>query len=238
MKIFAISDLHLSFSPDVEKPMNKFGSRWEEHEKKLEENWRDLVKPEDVVLLGGDISWGLKLQDAIYDLDWISKLPGRKILIKGNHDLWWGSINKLNSLYSNMDFLHANFFKAGDFAICGSRGWICPGAAEFTTHDEKIYKREVIRLQLSLEAAKKAGEKRIIGMLHYPPTNDRFHKSEFTKLFTEFKVERVIYGHLHGKDNFIKGFNGEMNGVFYNLTSCDYINAKPICIWSDEKEKM
>ncbi|MGP1569364.1 MAG: metallophosphoesterase [Eubacteriales bacterium] len=238
MKIFAISDLHLSFAPYIEKPMNIFGSKWEKHEEKLEEYWRKTVMPEDVVLVGGDTSWGLKLDDAIYDLDWIDKLPGSKILIKGNHDLWWSSITKMNSLYPGMKFLQSNFFEVGDFAICGSRGWVCPGAAEFTLHDEKIYNREIIRLRLSLEMAKKAGKERIIGMLHYPPTNDSFHKSGFTELFTEFGVERVIYGHLHGKDNFVKGFKGEMNGVFYDLTSYDYLNAKPICIWSDEKKEV
>lgn len=236
MKIFAISDLHLSFAPYIEKPMGIFGSKWDNHEEKLKENWISVVKPEDTVLVGGDISWGLKLEDAFYDLNWIDTLPGRKILIKGNHDLWWGSVKKLSSIYSNMDFLHANFFTAGEFAVCGSRGWVCPGATEFTEHDEKIYKREVVRLRLSLEAAKAAKMERIIVMLHYPPTNDHFHKSEFTELFTEFGVEQVIYGHLHGKDNFSKGFKGEMNGVRYSLTSYDYLNAKPLCIWSDERK--
>lgn len=233
MKIFAISDLHLSFAPYIEKPMNIFGMRWENHEERLSEYWKELVCEEDTVLLGGDLSWGLRLEDAKFDLEWIDALPGRKILIKGNHDLWWGSINKLNSLYEDMDFLQTNFFKVGDVAICGSRGWVCPGASDFREHDEKIYKRELIRLRFSLEAAKKAGMQRIIGMLHYPPTNDRFHNSGFTELFSEFGVEKVIYGHLHGKDNFAKGFKGEMNGVSYDLTSCDYLGAKPICVYED-----
>lgn len=230
MKIFAISDLHLSFAPYINKPMNIFGSRWENHETRVAEFWKKEISEKDVVLLGGDISWGLKLQDAIFDLDWIDSLPGRKFVIKGNHDLWWSGINKLNKMYSNMKFIHGNFFNVEDIAICGTRGWTCPDSNDFTLHDEKIYKRELIRLKLSLQQAKDAGFTNIIGMLHYPPTNDRFHKSGFTDLFSEYGVKQVIYGHLHGKDNFAKAFQGEMKGVYYRLTACDYLGAKPLCI--------
>lgn len=228
MKIFAIADLHLSFDERVEKPMDIFGANWLNHTDKLKEYWDELISPEDIVLIPGDISWALKHEEALADLEWVHNLKGTKILLKGNHDLWWTSIGKLNKLYDDMHFLQNDFFPAGDVAVCGSRGWVCPGSDEFKQHDNKIYERELLRLEFSLSAAEKAGFKKKIGMLHYPPTNDRMHKSGFTELFTKYGVSKVVYGHLHGKDGFKNGLRGVMNGVEYELVSLDYLHCKPL----------
>ncbi|MDD4583701.1 MAG: metallophosphoesterase [Eubacteriales bacterium] len=226
MNIYAIADLHLSF--DGAKPMDIYGGQWIDHTVRLEKNWRSMVSEEDVVILAGDLSWSLKQEGAIDDLNWISALPGKKVLIKGNHDLWWTSANKLNRLYDNMYFLQNTYYKAGDYAICGSRGWICPGDIEFTTHDRKIYQRELVRLRMSLEEAKKAGETHIIGAIHFPPANEGLEDSGFTDLFEEFGVELVVYGHLHGTDAHLKGLKGIRNGVEYRLVACDYLSCRPL----------
>lgn len=207
--------------------MDVFGDNWYLHHDKIKDNWLELVKEEDTVLIAGDISWSMKMEDGMKELDWIDQLPGRKIIIKGNHDYWWGSITKLNSLYENMDFIQNNFFTYEDYAICGTRGWICPGTERFEDKDLKIYKREVNRLKLSLDSAREAGYMKIIAMLHYPPTNERFEDSAFTDLFKEYSVEKVIYGHLHGPF-YYKLLNGERDGIEYFLTSCDYLDFKLI----------
>lgn len=225
MALYTISDLHLGFN--VEKPMDIFGDKWKNHSEKIRENWINKVTDEDMVLIAGDISWSLKEQDSKYDLDWINELPGKKIISKGNHDYWWGSISKLNAMYENTKFLQNNFYVYEDYAICGTRGWMCPGGDKYTTKDEKIYSREQIRLRLSLEAAKKKGFEKIIVMIHYPPTNEKFEESEFTKIIKEYAVEKVIYGHLHGPVLLGTVLNGYLDGIEYILSSADYIDFNP-----------
>ena len=226
MALYAISDLHLALSTD--KPMDIFGQHWSKHDEKIKENWLNKVTEEDTILIAGDISWSMKHDESKQDLDWIDALPGKKIISKGNHDYWWTSISKLNGMYENTKFVQNNFYTYKDWAICGTRGWICKGADKFTTKDEKIYAREQIRLRLSLEEAKKAGYDKIVCMLHYPPTNEKFEDSGFTDLMEEFEVQKVIYGHLHGAGLGDRVFEGERNGIEYILTSCDYINFNPV----------
>ncbi|HAF59767.1 MAG TPA: metallophosphoesterase [Bacillota bacterium] len=228
MNIFAIGDLHLS--TDGAKPMDIYGGQWIRHAERLEQKWRSVVEEDDIVIVAGDISWAMKRQDATEDLEWIARLPGKKVLIKGNHDLWWTSVTKLNQFYESMFFLQNSCYIAGDTAICGSRGWVCPGDTDFTEQDEKIYNRELGRLRLSLESAKNAGAAKIIGAMHFPPTNDKHEKSGFTALFEEYGVKMVVYGHLHGPEAHLRGIQGKRNGVEYRLVSCDYLKCSPLLI--------
>ena len=228
MSLYAIGDLH--FSTAVNKPMNIFGDNWDNHEEKIINSWKNQVKDDDIVLVVGDTSWGINMNEAEQDLDIIHKLPGKKIFVKGNHDYWWTTVTKLNKLYENMSFLQNNFYSYKDYAICGTRGWICPNDFKFTQEDEKIYKREAHRLKLSLDSAKKAGFKKIIVITHYPPTNDKLESSLFTDIYEQYCVEKVIYGHLHGKESFKMGLEGIRNEVEYKLVSCDYTNFNIIKI--------
>lgn len=225
MALYAISDLHLAFN--VDKPMDIFGDNWALHEKKIEENWRKFVREEDTVLIAGDISWGMKESESEEDLRWIDNLPGKKIISKGNHDFWWGSINKLNQTFEKTKFLQNNYYEYKDYAICGSRGWICPGSDKFTEKDRKIYERELIRLELSLKSAKKDGFNKFIVMLHYPPTNEKFEQSGFVALCKQYNVEKLIYGHLHGA--VLKGsiLDEVVDGIEYIITSADYLEFSP-----------
>lgn len=225
MSIYAISDLHLSFGEKVEKPMDIYGSKWVNHAERLYENWQQTITSTDTVLIAGDVSWGLRMNEALPDLQWIDELPGRKIIVKGNHDLWWASTNKLNKMFNSITFLQNQYCKVENFALCGSRGWSCPGSDEFNVQDEKIYNRELLRMGFSLEAAKFGKEKNIIVVMHYPPTNDKLQPSGFTKLFEKYGVKTVVYGHLHGKDGFVKGLKGNLNGVEYKLSSLDYLDS-------------
>lgn len=227
MALYAISDLHLALSGN--KPMDIFGENWYLHDEKIKGNWLEVIKSMDTVLIGGDISWSMKMEDGQKDLEWIHELPGKKIIIKGNHDYWWGSITKLNNMYEDMKFIQNNFFTYNDYAICGTRGWVCKGSDAFKEEDEKIYNRELNRLKLSLEEACKAGFKKFICMIHYPPTNEKFQDSGFTEIFKSYGVEKVIYGHLHGNFHY-KILQGIRDDVEYILTSCDYINFAPIKI--------
>lgn len=226
MALYAISDLHLSLNTD--KPMDIFGDNWAKHDEKIKENWLDKITDEDTILIAGDISWAMKWSESEEDLKWIDRLPGNKIISKGNHDYWWASITKLNKLFNKTKFIQNNFYTYEDYAICGSRGWTAPNE-KYTEHDIKIYSRECIRLKLSLDEAKKAGYEKIIVMIHYPPMNDKFEDSEFTKIFEDYKVEKVIYGHIHGYG--LKNiFEGNKNGVEYIMTSSDYLKFNPIKI--------
>lgn len=225
MALYCISDLHLGFN--VDKPMDIFGDKWVDHAEKIKANWREKVKDDDTILIAGDISWSMHSDDSKYDLDWISNLPGKKIISKGNHDYWWSSISKLNAMYDNIKFLQNNFYTYEEYAICGTRGWICPGSDKFSAKDQKIYLREQIRLKLSLDAARKEGFEKIIVMLHYPPTNDKFEDTELIKIIKEYKVEKVIYGHLHGPSLYGNLFDGVFDGVEYILSSADFLDFNP-----------
>lgn len=210
--------------------MDIFGDNWKAHENQVKDNWISRITDEDVVLIPGDISWASKFEDARVDLDWVDALPGRKIMIKGNHDYWWQSLAKMKGVFKSIDFMHNNFFSIGDIAICGTRGWTCPNDTDFNEHDEKIYKREGLRLRYSLDQAVKAGFNRIYIMLHYPPTNDQLESSLFTQIAEEYGVEKVIYGHIHSYGAREYKLKGEYNGIEYLLTSADYIRFTPILV--------
>ena len=223
MSLFAIADLHLSRAPGLSKPMDIFGDRWIGHEERIKNNWQKTVQEDDTVVVAGDISWGLKLQDAAYYLEWIDKLPGKKILLKGNHDLWWAGIQKLNRMYDSITFLQNTSIAVEGVSICGSRGWITPDDDDYTEQDDKIYKRELLRLEASL---KEATQDRIIGFLHYPPVSNPKRFSGFQQLFEDYGVKEVYYGHIHGEEGFRKTIQGNYYGIDYRLISADYLNCK------------
>lgn len=225
MGLFAIADLHFAFS--VDKPMDIFGAQWKNHSQKIIENWQKHITEADTVLLPGDLSWGMRLEEAAADLDVIDRLPGRKILLGGNHDYWWKSSAKLEARYPAMRFLKNTFDTYEDWAVCGTRGWLCPNDVRFTEQDKKIYEREQVRLRLSLDAAMRNGAEKIILMMHYPPMNDKKEDSAFTALFQEYPIERVVYGHLHGAESHATGFQGEKNGIVYELVAADYLDFCP-----------
>ena len=230
MKIYVIGDLHLALDPNIDKPMDVFGPAWHDHDKRVKEKWLAKIRPEDLVILAGDISWGLKLEEAMADFQWIDNLPGKKIIFKGNHDLWWTGLKKMNGLFDSIEFIQNNCYMAGDIAICGTRGWTCPGSEGFQESDEKIYKRELLRLEMSLKDACSRQAKEIIGILHYPPTNEKKQLSGFTKLFEEYQVKRVFYGHLHGEDAKKNRDTISLNGTKYRLISLDAIDCNPVLV--------
>ena len=228
MKIFAISDLHLSAA--VEKPMNIFGSSWDNHFDKIRDDWSQKVEADDLVLLGGDMSWGMTLDEAAPDYESVAELNGRKIVVKGNHDLYWSSLLKMQAKFPDFDFLQNNAFcitgTQKNAIIAGTRGWTVP-SKDTTEADEKIYKRELIRLELSLKQAqnlKKDGDL-LIAMLHYPPFDADYGDTEVTALLEKYGADFVTYGHLHGKNVRV---NPKIvkNGIVYYLTSCDLIDCK------------
>ncbi len=222
MKVFAIGDLHLSgFKP---KSMDIFGAHWANHWEKIKKDWHARVTEEDIVLVCGDLSWAMRLSEALPDLDEICGMPGKKVLLRGNHDYWWSSVTQIQGvLFNQTHILQNNHFVFGDTLIVGTRGWTVP-FGNAAKEDEAIYAREAIRLSLSLEEAKKQKEgKKIIAMMHFPPFNEKRQPSEFTRRFEEFGVDKVVYGHLHGEG--LKGaYNGMLNGIEYLLVSCDYMD--------------
>lgn len=241
MSVFAIGDLHLSLDPRINKPMDIFGPTWKEHHLKVEKHWRKSVGEDDTVIIVGDISWGLRLDEAMADLEWIDRLPGFKIITKGNHDLWWTSTKRLNSLFDNIFFLQnkSYYLSSEGVYICGTRGWITPGTRDFDSHDEKIYKRELLRLEMSLKDAEDDFSRRnvsegvkpkIVAAIHYPPTNDKGQKNGFTDMLTQYGVSQCIYGHLHGDNEHLSGISGVFGGVKYRLVALDYIDGNPVKI--------
>lgn len=225
MSIYAIADLHLSGFK--EKPMDIFGENWLNHWEKIQDNWHECVKSDDIVLIPGDISWAMRLEEARVDIDELCALPGKKILLRGNHDYWWSSLNKVNSILSNNTYaLQNNSFIIGDYVIIGTRGWTM-SIEKSTSQDVVIYTREVERLKLSVNSIneKEAGGRTTVAMFHFPPFNESHLPSALTDILTEAKVSAAVYGHLHEKS--LKGaFNGILNGVDYSLVSCDFLNFK------------
>lgn len=223
MKIFAIADLHMS--GDNSKPMDVFGEQWENHFEKIAQSWQEQVTKEDVVLLPGDISWAMGMEESLEDLAKISLLPGTKIMIKGNHDYWWSGIGKLRSrLDENFIALQNDGAVVGDYVFAGSRGWMLPQTPGFKQEDQKIFDRELLRMEMSLKWGQRNHPKgKKIAMIHYPPFNERQEDSPWTQLFEKYGVEQVVYGHLHGSA--IKnGFTGVRNQIEYFLVSCDSLN--------------
>jgi predicted phosphohydrolase len=225
VKLFAMADLHLSFFK--EKPMSIFGEVWLEHHKKIEENWKKTVSPQDTVLIPGDISWAMSMEEAMPDLEFIDSLPGKKILLKGNHDYWWGSVSRLNTMFKTMRFLQNDFYMWQSFAICGSRGWLVPDDPRFGEGDLKTYNRELKRYELSLAPALKKNCDGIIFMSHYPPVYRANTETEFAKILEKYGVKKAVYGHLHGEDSFLMAAEGNIGGVEYSLVSSDYLGFAP-----------
>lgn len=231
MALFTISDLHLPLG--VDKPMDIFGSAWTDYVHRLEENWQQTVGEEDTVVLGGDFSWAMYLEETKADFEFLNRLNGRKILLKGNHDYWWETASKMKKYiaengWENIYFLQNNFYTEGDIAICGTRGWVVPQLMK-NAEDRRLYERELGRLKLSVDAAKKSGAEKIYAFLHYPPVLADRRKNELTEYLESEKIERCYYGHIH-KGSVKNAFCGMLGGVEYMLCSCDYLGFMPIKI--------
>ncbi len=218
MKVFAVSDLHLPGGQ--EKPMNIFGPQWEGHFDKIRRDWLERVGDEDLVLLPGDLSWAMRLGEALEDLRLVGSLPGKKVLLRGNHDLWWSGINSLRqSLPENMYAVQNDALVINGTIICGSRGWT-PITADSSKDDRRIYEREIQRMKLSLECAARLQGSRMIIMMHYPPLNEKHEPSPFSAMAESVAPCDLIYGHLHGS-SYKGGFRGIRNRVRYTCVSCD-----------------
>ena len=227
MQIYAIADLHLSLTS--EKPMDVFGEAWRDHAEKLERNWRERVQADDLVLIPGDISWAMQLSAALPDLSFIGSLPGKKILLKGNHDYWWSAIGRVRSfLPAGMRAMQNDSIAEDGIGICGTRGWLCPGSNNFSAEDQKIYSRELDRLTLSLNSLPQVETK--IAMLHFPPFADKEKGSGFTERLEAAGVSIAIYGHLHGEANRY-AFEGERNGITYHCVAADTLDFAPKLIY-------
>ena len=221
MSLYAIGDLHLPGGQ--EKPMAVFGPQWDRHFFKISESWQAQVQPEDTVLIPGDISWAITLEEALPDLRAIGEMPGRKILVRGNHDYWWGGIGRVRAaLPEGMHALQQDAMDLGECVICGTRGWTIPTEENpLSSQDEKIYHRELARLDLALAAAKRIGRgKPLAVLLHYPPLYQNMRHSGFTERMEEAGVRLCVYGHLHGS-GIAAGFSGDQEGIRYELASCD-----------------
>lgn len=248
MKVWTISDLHLSFGTP-NKSMDVFGEKWKNHPEKIKKNWEKVVKNEDLVLIAGDISWAMKTENALPDLEWIHALPGTKIMSKGNHDHWWKSAAKIRKILPpSMHIIHNDAFTIGDITIGGARLWDHPDlnyykfidikeiegvnikkkeyTKEAIAHDAKIFKNELDRLSWSLDAMDKSAKHKIL-MIHYPPIPPDRSDNEFSRLIQNAGIDICIYGHLHNlfpdaPVNFTK------DGTKYLCTACDYLDFSPI----------
>jgi len=222
MKVFSISDLHLSGLTD--KPMEVFGAGWEKHFEKIKKDWREKVSDEDVVLICGDVSWGTVLEEGLYDLRTLKELKGKKVFIRGNHDYWWNGITKLRAAAPDgtFYFLQNDCVKIESIIICGSRGWTCPGSSDYGEHDEKLYLREAERFKLCWQVEKvRAEEDKLIVMTHYPPFSLKSPDTLFTRMFEEWRADKVVFGHIHGETYF--PLRTVKNAIEYVLTSCDKV---------------
>lgn len=227
MAIYVIGDLHLSFG--VDKPMNIFGDNWENHAEKIKNNWIKKVKEEDTVIIPGDFSWAMYLEESEKDFQFLNSLPGRKILSKGNHDYWWTTVTKMYKFlkeknFENIDFLYNNSYLIEDKIIVGTRGWITNPKSE---ENYKILKRENDRLKISLNSGIKqfGNDKEIFAFIHYPPFFKEMVPEEinFRATLEKYNVSKCVYAHLHG-DSHKEAIEGEINGISYRLASSDYLN--------------
>jgi predicted phosphohydrolase len=229
MALFTISDLHLSLSED--KPMDVFYG-WDNYVERLKANWERIVGENDTVVIPGDISWALKLEDSLTDLKFIDALPGKKIILKGNHDYWWSTAAKFYKFcekngFSDQWILNNNHFEYGGYAICGTRGWFYEEERS-GEHDEKVFKRELMRLEASL---KSAGDLHKIVFLHYPPKYKGYECQEIIDLMKRYDVRQCYYGHLHGASHGL-AMEGQWDGIEYHLVAADKIGFRPFVVIS------
>jgi len=222
MAVFAIADLHLSFA--VDKPMDRFGPQWVGHAAKVERAWRATVGANDTVLVCGDTSWAMRLDEVAPDLAWLGDLPGRKLLLRGNHDYWWGSLAKVRrALPPSITPLQHDSHPVEGWSICGSRGWMLPGP-DTTSENRLIYERELLRLRASLATAARGLPR--LAMLHYPPWMPGQEATAVVDLLREFAVEICVFGHLHAMapGSYPAGNHG---GIRYHCVSCDLVDFAP-----------
>ena len=232
MSVYIIGDLHLSFGED--KPMSIFGQNWEEHSEKLKEDWIEKVKEQDTVILAGDFSWATYLEDTYKDFLYLNELPGKKILLKGNHDYWWTTLTSMKRYLQekeieNIDFLFNNSYEIENKIFVGTRGW----ALLDSENSQKMINRESARLELSIKnAIEQYGEdKEIIAIMHYPPIsnsymkNEYMHNSKFLDVMKKYNIKKCYYGHLHGASH-KDAIEGEVEGINFKLISADYLDFK------------
>lgn len=225
MALYAIGDLHLSMGSD--KPMDVFGERWQNHTEKLKAGFAAL-NDDDVCVLCGDLSWAMGLNASAADFRFINELPGKKIVLKGNHDYWWSTASAAKRMFERngidtIDILYNNAFTYGDYALCGTRGWFFEEETG-GEHDKKIMRREIMRLEASLKAA---GDRKKLAFLHYPPIFLRYRCQEILDLLREYEVSLCCYGHIHGK-GCAAAFNGLREGTEFRLVSADFVNFSPV----------
>ncbi|MBQ7117412.1 MAG: metallophosphoesterase [Clostridia bacterium] len=223
MSIFAIGDTHLTFSTD--KPMDIFRG-WTDYVERLEKNWRAVVDEDDTVVIPGDISWAMSLEQAKNDFAFLHSLPGRKLIMKGNHDYWWTTKRKMDTFLSENGFdsvaiLHNNAFRVGDFTLCGSRGWFF----DAENSDSKVLLREAGRLDMSIEEGKKLGGELIV-FLHYPPVMSNMRCNEMMAVLKKHGIERCYYGHLHGEST-LRAVRETVDGIRFSLVSADFLEFCP-----------
>jgi uncharacterized protein len=239
-KIWALADLHLCLStPD--KSMEAFGSHWADYIAKMETHWRELVSPEDLILLPGDVSWAMKLSQMSKDLEWIDALPGSKLVIRGNHDYWWTSLSKMEAVFPpSIRIVHQNAYLWNGVAIGGSRLWDTAeisfeGISDYVPSEKtkaqlneqaRIFDREVERLERSLKALDPSAKKRIV-MTHYPPIGLKGEPTRVSKLLKEYQVDRVVFGHLHNLYPNLKLYDQTFDGIYYDFVAGDYLKFKP-----------
>ncbi|MBR6739497.1 MAG: metallophosphoesterase [Clostridia bacterium] len=227
MSLYVIGDLHLSLS--VDKPMDEFGGEWRGYVQKLEQSWCETVACEDTVVVAGDISWGMDLAQAQRDFAFIEALPGRKVIIKGNHDYYWTTVSGMMRFFENngfktMSFLHNSFLECEGTAVCGTKGW-----AFDESEQGKLFNRELMRLEASLKAADAAGYAEKTVVMHYPPLNGERIAPKAVELFDRYGVKRCFYGHLHGRSRF-NALTGQIGNTEYWLISADNLSFKPFKI--------
>lgn len=226
MALFALADLHLSLSAD--KPMDVFRG-WDNYVERISANWKKIVTDEDTVVLPGDLSWALKLEDTAADFAYIHSLPGQKLLLKGNHDLWWCTMRKMENFFAEkgfttLRFVHNNALPVGNVCVCGTRGWFF----DAESGDKKIILREAGRLETSIRAAEETGLEPVV-FLHYPPVYDDRVCEEIFQVLVRHEIRRVYYGHVHGPAA-IKAVNGLYEGIRFQLVSCDCVQFTPVLV--------
>lgn len=228
MALFAIADLHLSLGED--KPMDIFAG-WNDYVERLTTNWNKLVKANDTIVVAGDISWAMKLEETLIDFEYINKLPGKKIFLKGNHDYWWATKNKMDNYLADngldtISILFNNAYQCDEYAICGTRGWFLENEK---AEDIKVLNREVGRLRTSIECALKTNKEPIV-FLHYPPIYGGSVCDEIMQVLIDCGIKKCYYGHIHGQKNIKYAFEGEYSGIDFRLISCDKLSFTPLLV--------